>query len=288
MSENRHFKFHKTRFAPSPTGYLHRGHILSAAWVWGFAQTQNIDVILRIEDHDQSRCRGEYVDAIQQDLSWLGFTWNEISQQSKHPERYQNHLERLIKKGLAYPCSCTRKQVGDGRYLGTCRDSNQDNRNTNETGIRIKLEEQTIAWTDLLCGNFSECPQQQCGDLLAQDRLGQWTYQFAVTVDDWEEGIDLVVRGMDLLDSTARQLQLAHLLGRANDPSYLHHPLIVDAQGEKLSKRQLARSIRAERIEGIAPEILLGNVCAQGGLIAKARPVHTQELGRLITTAIQR
>jgi glutamyl-tRNA synthetase/glutamyl-Q tRNA(Asp) synthetase len=106
-------------------------------------------------------------------------------------------------------------------------------------------------------------------------------------VDDWEEEIDLVVRGMDLQDSTARQIQLAHLLGRDQEPRYLHHPLLVDNQGDKLSKRQLARSIRAERQEGISPEVLLGEVCMQMGLLQQMQPVSPSDAGTLILANLE-
>ena len=278
----------KSRFAPSPTGYLHRGHVLSAAWVWGMAQATGAKLLLRIEDHDTSRCRPEYVDAIRSDLEWLGFEWDEESRQSEHSERYEESLAKL----QSYACSCTRSQVlasspptlvdQEPRYPGTCRGRNLERHAGSGLGLRVEMPEASIPWDDLRLGHFDEVPTQQCGDLLARDRLDQWTYQFAVTVDDLVEGIDLVVRGEDLLSSTARQIQLAAMLGRKTSARYLHHPLLCGPDGAKLSKRQLARSIRSEREAGADPRLLLGEVCHAGGLLAAVRPVEPRELGKLI------
>jgi len=281
-----------TRFAPSPTGYLHRGHILSAIWVWGLAalwKTQG--VLLRIEDHDQSRCREEYVQAILEDLAWLGFRWEACMRQSEHFSRYERFLDQLRQQGLAYPCRCTRSelQAGGGsvepRYPGFCRNRNLP-WDAPDQGIRIQLPETTIAWEDLGKGSYAETPQQQCGDLLARDRQGQWTYQFAVTIDDWEEGVDLVIRGEDLRDSTARQIQLGRILGRPEDAHYLHHPLLHGADGQKLSKRQKSQSVRSERIKGISPQQLLGEVCVEGGILASYREVTISELPELLQASL--
>jgi len=112
----------KIRFAPSPTGYLHRGHVLSALWVWKVAKEQKAEILLRIEDHDQSRCREAYVDAIREDLQWLGFHWTQETRQSSHWERYQEALEELNQLGFVYACHCSRQELSGTRaYPGTCR-----------------------------------------------------------------------------------------------------------------------------------------------------------------------
>lgn len=283
----------KTRFAPSPTGFLHLGHVLSAIWVWSLAQIRATKIILRIEDHDQSRCREEHVDAIREDLSWLGFQWHKESRQSEHWERYENALETLRKTHHIYPCICTRKSlqgsVQDGqepRYPGTCRHRQLGDPSTEASGIRLELPESRIHWTDLRLGPQVQIPQNVCGDLLLKDRQGQWTYQFAVTVDDWIEEIGLVVRGEDLLDSTARQIQLAQMLGKPQAPEYLHHPLLLDPQGEKLSKRQMSRSIRSERLSGASPQGILGQACFQGGILPKSEPITVQDLSALIKLSL--
>lgn len=281
------FQAHKTRFAPSPTGYLHRGHIWSALQVWAAAQATGAQVHLRIEDHDRSRCREAHVDAIRSDLEWLGFHWQSESRQSQHDATYANALEKLGHAAQLYYCDCGRSRIeqegrpapdGSGEiiYSGRCRQRNHPA----EAGCALRLrlpESLPVAWKDARLGNFLHDPTQQCGDILLKDRTGQWTYQFAVVVDDMDEGIDLVVRGEDLLFSTARQIYLAQLLGRSQPPAFMHHSLLADAQGRKLSKRDQAASVRSERESGTPREQLLGEVCAQAQLIASFRPLETEE-----------
>lgn len=255
----------RLRFAPSPTGYLHRGHVLSALWVWRIAHEIGAEILLRIEDHDQSRCREHYVQAIQEDLAWLGFTWDVYSRQSEHEHRYQEVAQLLRSQGLLYPCSCSRKDLSSHlRYPSTCRTQNIP-WESSPIGIRIRIPSQDIVWQDLLMGQFCENPAEQFGDTLIRDRQGQWTYQYAVVVDDWIEQISHVVRGEDLLDSTARQITLAKILGNESIPQYLHHPLLYDAQGKKLSKRDHAQSIRQEREKGISAQELLAQVQEEAG-----------------------
>ena len=289
-------RYHFTRFAPSPTGFLHRGHILSAIWVWGLADLWKARVLLRIEDHDQSRCREEHVSAIREDLAWLGFRWESTPRQSQQVSRYDRFLRQLQISNLAYPCRCSRKELqttllqqngSEPRYQGTCRDKGLP-WDAPDQGIRIRLPDQQISWTDILRGPFTEHPQQQCGDLLARDRQGQWTYQFAVTVDDFVENMDLIIRGEDLLDSTARQIQLGRMLGRTTDAQYLHHPLLCDPNGQKLSKRQLSRSIRSERAEGISPAQMLGEVCVAGGLLTEMQDITLEDLPSLVGRYLER
>lgn len=284
MHQNFKHRFNKTRFAPSPTGFLHRGHVLSAAWVWGMASLCHAQVHLRMEDHDHSRCRESHVTAILADLEWLGFRWCSYSRQSQHPERYQQGLCTLEAAGFPlYGCSCTRQQLAESPvYSGVCRNRNLDQSPHAGNGLRLQLPGEQISWHDLRLGAFQESPAKQCGDILLRDKLGQWTYQYAVTLDDYQEGIDLVVRGEDLVDSTARQIQLGQMLGRTSPPQYLHHPLLYGADGEKLSKRQLSRSIASEREEGISPTRLLGEVCLAGKLLTEFREVQVEELSRLI------
>lgn len=290
--ENPYF-YQKSRFAPSPTGYLHRGHLLSAAWVWGIAQWTGATTLLRIEDHDVSRSREEYAASIFEDLSYFGFVWDECSRQRDREEIYLSALGLL--KGFAeiYACDCSRKHIlslspfsdQEPCYKGTCRYRGLPFKTGNS--IRVHLSERCISWSDLRLGAFTDSPYQQCGDLMIKDSLGQWTYQFAVSVDDLDEGIDLVVRGMDLLDSTARQIQLAQMLGRAQPPAFLHHPLLRGSDGMKLSKRQLSKSLRAERAQGISAAQMLGEVCTQGGLLDTFRPLQVVELGELVQKAMK-
>jgi len=265
-----------TRFAPSPTGYLHRGHILSALYVYAAAEKFGFRVRLRIEDHDRSRARQAYIDAIREDLEWLGFTWEAESIQSSHEERYARFLEILRQKDLVYACGCSRKFTfesnpvnvdGEIIYQGHCKDLGLPF--TKDRAVRFKTPDLSVTWDDLRLGKQTENPKEICGDFAIKDRIGQWTYQFAVVADDFAEGIGLVVRGEDLKHSTSRQIALAQALGRKEPPLFLHHPLIVDPTGKKLSKREHAESIRGERDSGKSAEALLGEVCAEAGLQPK-------------------
>ena len=281
--------FPVTRFAPSPTGYLHRGHVLSALYVYAAAEKFGYRVRLRIEDHDQSRARKAYIDAIHEDLEWLGFTWEAESIQSSHTERYERFLEVLQKKDLIYACNCSRKFTfetnptnADGEiiYQGHCQ--NLGLSYGKDHAVRFKTPNVSVTWEDLRLGTFTENPKEFCGDFALKDRIGQWTYQFAVVADDFEEGVGLVVRGEDLKHSTSRQIVLAEALGRKEPPLFLHHPLIADPFGKKLSKREHAASIRGERELGISPEALLGEVCAKAGFIPKAEPLSVNDSIQLV------
>lgn len=273
-----------TRFAPSPTGFLHRGHVLSALFVQAAAEKFGYRLRLRIEDHDQSRARPAYIDAIRKDLEWLGFVWDAESIQSQNGPRYEKFFERLKAKSLLYACDCSRKFTfetnptsprGEAIYRGHCRDRGLPF--AKGFAVRFKTPNETVEWEDLFLGKFRENPSEQCGDFPVRDRLGQWTYQFAVVADDFEEDIELVVRGKDLLDSTARQIVLAKALGRSSPPIFLHHPLLLSPAGKKLSKREHAASIRGERDAGISPEKLLGEVCHEAGLLPNPKSLSIQE-----------
>ena len=273
-----------TRFAPSPTGYLHRGHVLSAIYVRAAAEALGFRIRLRIEDHDQSRARKAYIDAIREDLEWLGFTWEAESIQSENTERYERFLELLESRDLVYACDCSRKFTfetnpvnteGEIIYTGHCR--SRELPLSAENAVRFKTPDKTVEWKDLSLGTFRENPREHCGDFALKDRLGQWTYQFAVVADDFEEDVGLVVRGRDLLGSTARQIVLGEALGRTSPPLFLHHPLLCSPAGKKLSKREHAASIRGERENGISPEALLGEVCREAGLLSRPGSISLAE-----------
>ena len=285
----------KTRFAPSPTGYLHEGHLLSALFVWAAAQKWDLSVHLRIEDHDQERSRSEHIAAIREDLQWLGFKWQSESLQSDHFDRFEKALKNLEAQNLVYPCYCSRKELeeqnpknefGEIIYQGKCKGGSLPlvrtaSLSTPSSGgsprnaphpLRIKILDKVINWHDLRLGDFAENPKLQCGDFPIRDRIGQWTYQFAVCADDIEEGITHVIRGEDIRNSTARQIALMELMGRPEPPKYLHHPLILDLAGKKLSKREKAHSIRQDREAGVTPQELLGRVLFKAGLASTQTP----------------
>jgi len=137
----------------------------------------------------------------------------------------------------------------------------------------VVLPDGVEAFEDLRLGRQSQRPARQCGDLLIRDRLGNWTYQFAVVVDDLRQGVDLIIRGVDLLDSTGRQLLLARLLGREHPPKFFHHPLILKPSGEKLSKATRDTSLRDRRAAGATAEVLRGEALAAVGLLPAPRPL---------------
>lgn len=252
-----------SRFAPAPTGFLHLGHVVNALYVWGIADR----VLLRIEDHDRQRSRPEYDAAILEDLTWLGFRWEgPVVRQSARGDIYSQSLDRLRAAGLVYACDCSRTSVtraaeASGAYPGTCRDRGLPEHP--DVSLRVRLEPSVERFVDLRLGLQEQRPYEQCGDLVVCDRDGNWTYQFAATVDDLEQGITHVIRGEDLLESTGRQIQLARLLGRAAPAAFLHHPLITKAAASaegvggprrvKLSKSDRDTGVRDLRARGCRP-----------------------------------
>lgn len=248
---------------------------------------------LRLEDHDRRRFRQEYETSILDDLDWLGFTpdlgrtfefrsgstpWR----QSSASARYERALVHLAERGLVYACACSRAMVGaeaalgeEPHYAGTCRDRGLPFEGHR---LRVRLEPGGESFDDLRLGPQYQQPGRQCGDLAIRDANGDWTYQFAVTVDDLSQEISLVIRGEDLLPSTGRQIRLARLLGRPDPPRFLHHPLVTDASGRKLSKRDFAKSLRDHRAEGRTPESLLGEAAHLAGLTARPRALAVAEL----------
>ena len=291
----------RTRFAPAPTGYLHLGHLVNAVYVWGLARVAGGDVVLRIEDHDRSRCRAAFEQAILDDLEWLGLesaitpvrsfrpsTSPHPQRQSDHPQRYADALAQLESQELVYPCVCSRRDIAaqgepaagdESRYAGTCRNRHIDPSAT--PARRVRLSDDVETFIDLRLGSISQQPSLQCGDVLVRDRLGQWTYQFAVTVDDAFDNIDVIIRGEDLLASTGRQRQLARLLGREPLPLVLHHPLVVHEDGRKLSKSSNDTSLRDRRAAGASAATLLGEAAWLAGLQPSSRAIAADDLAQL-------
>jgi glutamyl/glutaminyl-tRNA synthetase len=283
-----------SRFAPAPTGFLHLGHVVNAVYVWRETRARGGRVLLRIEDHDRQRSRREYEAEILDDLAWLGFAADAPPvRQSERGDIYEQALDGLRREGRVYACSCSRAEIamaalkgcatvdaavtvdGDGgtsvaqpfraaevemRYPGTCRE-----RGLAEApglGIRVRLDDTVERFVDLRHGPQTQQPSAQCGDLLVKDRDGNWTYQFAATVDDFVQGVTLVVRGDDLLASTGRQIQLARLLGRAEPPRFFHHRLIMKSAGQKLSKSDRDSGIRELRATGWTPQQVIERAMA--------------------------
>ena len=234
--------------------------MLNAEYVWG----SGAEVLLRIEDHDRERCRPEYEAAILDDLDWLGYRASgPLVRQSERSHIYQEAVAALARQGLVYGCDCTRKQIEDreprfeGRqvselaYDGCCRDRGLPI--ADGIGWRVRMDPGIETFVDERLGLQEQDPSQQCGDVLIRDRLGNWTYQFAVTVDDFRQEIDLVIRGEDLLASTGRQIRIARLLGRQTPATFLHHALLMKSPDQKLSKSDGDTGIRELRARGWTP-----------------------------------
>jgi glutamyl-tRNA synthetase/glutamyl-Q tRNA(Asp) synthetase len=269
-----------TRFAPSPTGFLHLGHVVHAMYVWGVARALGGHVVMRIEDHDRIRSRPEYESALVEDLAWLGFEPDSGAsprlRQSDTPAVYEEALARLRRTHHVYACECSRKEIGGDRYGGRCRDRRL--RDAPGLGLRVEIGRHVESFEDGLLGPQEQTPADQCGDLLVRDRDGQWTYQFAVTVDDLRQGISLVIRGADLTSSTGRQIALARMLGRVRAPVFLHHPLIRDDSGNKLSKSASDTGVRELRAAGVDAAGVIGRAAFLVGLVDRPRPVPAHEV----------
>jgi glutamyl/glutaminyl-tRNA synthetase len=253
-----------TRFAPAPTGYLHLGHVVNALYVWGAARDRDGQVLLRIEDHDRQRSRPEYAAAIVDDLGWLGLEPDgAIVRQSERDAIYRKALQPLIDRELVYACTCSRNEINGELYANTCRD--KDLPLTEGVSWRVRMEPGVERFFDELLGPQEQDPSLQCGDLLVRDRLGNWTYQFAATVDDHLQRITDVIRGVDLLASTGRQIRLARLLGRATPPRFWHHPLVMKSPTQKLSKSDGDSGIRELRVAGWTADQVLAKARSLSG-----------------------
>lgn len=237
------------RFAPSPTGPLHFGSLIAALGSFLEARSRGGQWLLRIEDIDTPRVVPGAADDILRTLECFGLTWDgPVIYQSQRLEYYQVALDRLIGRGLAYPCTCSRRELSQTAtrssagliYPGTCRGGIY--RPGRPLAIRLRTENQLISFHDRIQGHFSQNLEVEIGDFVIRRADGLFAYQLAVVVDDAAQGINHVVRGSDLLTSTPRQINLQRQLG-LTVPHYLHLPLAVDQNGEKLSKQTQAPPI---------------------------------------------
>ncbi|MEM8631710.1 MAG: tRNA glutamyl-Q(34) synthetase GluQRS [Pseudomonadota bacterium] len=269
-----------TRFAPSPTGPLHLGHAYSALTASDLARAEGGTLLLRIDDIDQSRSRPEWEAQIYDDLHWLGLRWPEpVWRQSDHLPLYADALERLIAMGLTYPCRCSRKDIEaaasapqegapafgpDGRiYPGTCRGRSMAER-TADDALRLHLA-RAVEVTPLRqfeeigpahAGAHALAPDDlitSVGDVVLARRGMGASYHLSVVVDDAAQDVTHVVRGEDLFTATFIHTLLQGLLGLPT-PTYLHHPLVRDAAGKRLAKRDDARALASYRTEGKTPQ----------------------------------
>ena len=288
-----------SRFAPAPTGYLHLGHVANAIYVWGIARALGGRVLLRIEDHDRQRSRPEFEQAILEDLDWLGFMPDTPptsafrrgvceGRQSDRTAIYEGALASLRARGLIYACECSRRDIaaagsvvdaGETRYPGTC--AHKALAEGPGLALRVRLASHVERFVDGRHGPLEQRPSEQCGDLVVRDRDGNWSYQFAVAVDDWRQDVTLVVRGDDVLASTGRQIQLARLLGREVPPRFVHHPLIMRSASQKLSKADSDTSIRDQRSAGLTAADVVGRAAQMVGLLNQRQPFAARQVATL-------
>jgi len=275
-----------TRFAPSPTGWLHEGHAYSAGFAWTKAHeaapnTQGGRFLLRIEDIDRTRCRAEFDAGLLEDLAWLGLRWAEpVRRQSQHFAEYGAALERLAARRLLYPCFCTRKQVlaeiarvggaphaedGTAIYPGTCRQLSDDERAARiaageSYALRLDIAaacalHPALSWHDAELGEqvvTFDTLHRLHGDAVLARKDTPASYHLCVTLDDALQGITLVTRAVDLRNATPLHRLLQALFGLPV-PDYAHHPLLFDTAGERLAKRHNAPSLRERRQGGEHP-----------------------------------
>ena len=250
------------RFAPSPSGPLHFGSLAAALASWLDARAARGRWLLRIEDLDAPRTQPGAVDDIVRTLERFGLTWDgPVIYQSLRGARYEAALQRL--QGRTYWCGCTRREIADSAlglaadgaqiYPGTCRDGLPAGKPPR--ALRVRTQRQAISFEDRVQGAQQQSVEELVGDFVLYRADGQFAYQLAVVVDDAEQGVTDVVRGADLVDSTARQIHLQRLLGYP-EPRYLHIPVAVNAFGEKLSKQSGAQAIDASRRDELIPRIL--------------------------------
>ena len=229
------------RFAPSPTGPLHFGSLITAVASYCDAKSQQGKWLVRIEDTDIPRIYPDSETHILKSVEAFGFEADaEIIFQRQRLSIYDQVIEQLKQQHLVYACQCTRKMLGSNAiYQGTCRDLDLDFK---DQAIRVKVSDQLICFEDRLQGRHCSNLQHDLGDFVLKRRDGIINYQLAVVVDDYLQGISHVVRGADLMDNTERQIWLGHLLGYPA-LSYMHLPLAMNANGQKLSKQNLAQAL---------------------------------------------
>ncbi|MBD9426648.1 tRNA glutamyl-Q(34) synthetase GluQRS [Pseudomonas sp. PDM15] len=247
------------RFAPTPSGYLHFGSLVAALASYLDARSVGGQWLLRMEDLDPPREVPGAQDAILRSLELYGFEWDgeQVRQSERHHE-YAALIERLFSQGLAYACTCSRKQLegSGGIYPGTCRNAGHADF---ESAIRLRVPELEYRFTDRVQGEFRQHLGREVGDFVIRRKDGLFAYQLAVVLDDAWQGVTDVVRGADLLDSTPRQLYLQELLGLPQ-PRYLHVPLIIQPDGHKLGKSYRSPPLPADQ----APPLLTRALRALG------------------------
>ena len=292
-----------TRFAPSPTGDLHVGGAWTALASWALARAQGSAegrTVLRVEDIDTPRVVRDSADRILADLAWLGLDWDgaPVYQSARTPV-YEAALTTLAAQDLTYPCDCSRAEIAraasaphvgeDAKetiYPGTCRDAPRDRVFKRDPAIRLRVPPRTIlTFEDSLCGPVTEDVSALVGDFVLRRGDGVFAYQLVVAIDDAEMGITHVVRADDLLSSTARQILLMRLLGHAMVPTYLHVPLVVAPDGERLAKRTRGVTIRELHTSGLSAETILGTLARGLGLTTEPGPLTAHAIAQSLLSS---
>lgn len=288
------------RFAPTPSGFLHLGNIFCSLIAWLYAKASGGRIILRIEDLDARRCGRDKAEALVGELRWLGLTWDEGAYQSANADDYfqsmrfgiyEGFLRKLTEKGLVYPCFCSRNELhaaeaphlSDGRvvYPGTCRDLTDAERELKAAkrppAWRLKTQDRFISFTDGHYGPMRYNLARESGDFIVRRSDGIYAYQLAVVVDDSLMGVNQVVRGADLLASTAMQLYLYELLG-LKPPKFFHIPLLTAPDGRRLAKRDGDLEVALLRAAYKSPEPLIGILAYLAGQLPKPEPISARDL----------
>lgn len=283
------------RYAPSPTGLLHLGNARTALVAWLQARKQNSSFVLRIEDLDSARCKAEFTQANLEELKWLGFDWDEGPDsggrfapylQSERFNLYEKALEKLKQQGHIFECFLSRKDLrelasaphGKMPHYGLAERRineklKEQKRAQKEPSLRFKVNTSSVSFSD----GFMGLQSFELGDFIVKRADGEWAYQLAVVIDDIAMKIKEVVRGSDLLESSAAQLLLYEAFN-ADAPRFFHIPLLNDEAGERLSKRKGSLTLASLKSEGVRPEAVLGLLALSLGLVEKLEPVSLSDL----------
>ena len=282
----------RSRFAPSPTGYMHLGHVAHCLYLWGITKSLGGCVVFRIEDHDFQRSNLAYADQIIKDLDWLGFKVDEGYQscesedylQSRQAHIYQETLDRLQEEGLVYPCFCSRKHIRERlkssqqSYDGYCRNKSCSSQ---KSALRLKVHSHvTMKYLDAMFGEQVCSVNAGPDDIVLRTKEENFSYNFAVVNDDLKHGINLVVRGVDLMPSTGIQLYLRECMSPQKSSLYFaHHPLIYESNSQvKLSKRNKDQSIKSMQASGLEPEHIIGRAAYKCGLVKENKPQELSDI----------
>lgn len=279
------------RFAPSPTGRMHAGNIYAALSAWLVAKSQGGTIVLRIEDLDRDRSKAEYISAVQRDFELLGLTWDRGPFfQHDRDEAYLEAFSALERRGLVYPCFCTRADLHAASaphrgekfvYPGTCRgltaEQIAEKSMHRAPAQRLRVPDAAYSFEDMVQGRYEQNLAHDCGDFLIRRSDQAFAYQLAVVVDDAAQGVTSIVRGVDLLCSTPQQLYLQELLG-LDHPRYAHIPLLVAEKNRRLSKRDHDAGIEELLARFKTPEAIIGHIAGICGLAPTCDPATPEQL----------